>query len=109
MLSRITYLAPIYKPAIGGCVAYLSMLMSGLIDHGSCDSFRIITERYPHTEKSQELSGGRIQIVRTYPFRAGKSTKDFSSYLAYLIQQLQLLGLIRLLTDSSVLFIHGSF
>jgi len=110
-LNTICYLSPVFTPAIGGGVEYLELLSRYLLAEGACDKFIIVTEAFPGAPKSELRSGGRLQILRKYPFRAGRDVKNFSSYLLYFWQNLKFIGLPFLLGRLSidVLMVHGSF
>lgn len=106
---RVAYLSPIFEPAIGGGAVYLSILSRELPARLPGCVFSVITEAHPGSPRHESAAGGRLHVHRVFPFRAGQSTRNWRSYVAYAQQNLQLFGLPRLLPDRGVLFVHGSF
>jgi glycosyltransferase involved in cell wall biosynthesis len=110
-IDIIAYLSPVFSPAVGGGVVYLDLLSEQILEDGGCENFVIITESYPGMLDVETHKNGRLQILRKYPFRAGRDVKDVFSYVWYFIQNLQFLSLPFFLRKASVsvLMVHGSF
>jgi glycosyltransferase involved in cell wall biosynthesis len=108
---RIVYLAPVFRPAIGGGVVYLELMERHLGALMGVNEFCILTEKYPGQPTTETLVEGRARIVRKYPFRAGRSTRSITSYFAYAIQNLEFLELPRFLKRERVttFIVHSSF
>lgn len=106
---RISYLAPVFEPAIGGCAVYLAILARELPVRLPGSVFAVITEAFPESPAHEIRGDGRVEVHRVFPFRAGQSTRGAGSYVAYALQNAQLFGLARWLPRRGILFVHGSF
>ncbi len=108
---NIVYLAPVYKPAIGGGVVYIEMLSKYLCNQPNISGVSIITEKHPAVSNYEITLDGKTSVYRVFPFRAGRSRKTIVSYLGYLIQNIQFILIFRYLAqlNPDVVFIHSSF
>lgn len=108
---KILYLAPVFKPAIGGGVIYLDLLSKCFISEEVCRSFDILTESYPGQPQQESSKGGRLSVFRKYPFRAGRTDKGFFSYFRYVWQNVLFFALPIFIYQRgiNVLMVHGSF
>lgn len=86
---------PVYKPAPGGGAIYTDLLARGLAADG-CNVV-IATEAFTGEPRHQRMTidAGSVTINRIFPMRAGRAERDWRSYLAYVAQNLRLLGLPR--------------
>lgn len=110
-INVMAYLSPVFLPAVGGGVIYLELLSKWILDVGGCERFIVITESYPGSLAVEKSKRGRLQILRKYPFRAGRNVKDILSYIGYLWQNIQFFSLPFFVrnTSVSVFVVHGSF
>jgi len=108
--NRVLYVSPVYKPAIGGGVVYIEMLAKYCVSSGQVEKFTILTEKFPSMPAAECDESGSVEIRRLFPFRAGKSLRSMSSYIAYLIQNFQYLFIPFILYKQSkdVFIVHSS-
>jgi len=107
--TRISYLAPVFEPAIGGGVVYVAILARELPARIAGSVFAVVTEAYPGSPAHETRADGKVEVHRVFPFRAGQSTRGVGAYVAYAMQNAQFFGLYRWLPRRGVLFVHGSF
>ena len=89
---------PFFKPAPGGCAYYLDTITRALAEQG--DRVLIVTEQHPCTPRHEVLEGtdGKVEIMRLFPYRAGRAKKDWRSFVAYFfanLSYLRLPGIVR--------------
>jgi len=110
-LGTVCYLAPVFSPAIGGGVVYLELLSKYLVTEGVCEKFIIVTETFPGRANNEISENGKLQVIRKYPFRAGRNVKELYSYFQYFWQNLQFYSLPKFVRQLPVdiLMVHGSF
>ena len=108
--SRVLYVAPVYKPAIGGGVVYLEMLAKYCTEFNYADKFTILTEKFPNEPVVENDDSGVIEIRRLFPFRAGKNSHSILTYIAYIIQNIMYLFIPFMLYRRSVnvFIVHSS-
>lgn len=108
--GRILYIAPVYKPAIGGGVVYLEMLSKYAIELGYVEKFTILTEKFPNEPAVENDNLGISEIRRFFPYRAGKNSNSIMTYIAYFIQNIMYLFVPFMLYRRSVnvLIVHSS-
>lgn len=100
----IVILSPTAPPAPGGASQWCVQVADGLRCHGF-RNVRVISEQHP--EAPQGFADG---ILRRYPFRAGASGRNLSSYARFLTQQIMLTAdVFRGFDGATALLIHGSF
>lgn len=110
MKINLAILTPVYSPAPGGGAQYTKMLSQTLIKKGYVSTISVFTERHPDRSRRQNLNDGRLRLYDIFPLRAGREKKDYRSYFAYLIQQIQILLLPLLLPiKTDILMVHSSF
>lgn len=107
---RIMYIAPVYKPAIGGGVIYLELLAKYLTDIKNSELI-ILTENHPKSNDIDRHNNANLKVVRLFPFRAGMSKKTLSSYIKYVIQNIQFIKIPFLIKKEKIdiVIIHSSF
>lgn len=110
MAHDVLILTPFLPPAPGGAAVYTSILARGLVAQDIARRVVVLSERHPERPDREELYGGRLLLLRRFPFRAGRSVKDLKSYLDYGRQQLTLLGLDRLVRRHAIgtVLVHAS-
>jgi glycosyltransferase involved in cell wall biosynthesis len=98
-------------PAPGGGGVYTTLLSHGLAVSGAAGSVLILTEAFPAEPARTARCRGAVEIRRIYPYRAGVSRKNLASYAKYALQNLQFLGLPRLVEREriDVVLFHSSF
>lgn len=106
-MNFVSYLTPVYTPAVGGAVFYVSLLGQYLTVRRKC-TFKIITEQYPNCP-TREFPQDGIEVLRLFPFRAGKSQRMARDYFTYAVQNIQFISIARFLPKHGTFFIHGSF
>ena len=111
MANRVLIVTPLVPPAPGGGGIYTLLLADGLVQGGHADLVAILTESDPGQPGLSLKQGGKVEIWRAYPYRAGASRKSAGSYVKYALQQLQFLGLPRLIerVGFDVVLFHASF
>jgi hypothetical protein len=64
---------PFVKPAPGGCAMYIDTLARGLV--GAGDDVLVVSEGHPDAPRREILDAGpgRAEIVRQFPYRAGRA------------------------------------
>lgn len=104
------YIAPVYKPAIGGGVIYLELLAQYLTEIKNSELI-ILTEKHPKSNDTDRNNNANLKIVRLFPFRAGMSKKTLNSYIKYAIQNLQFFKLPFYIKKEKIdiVIIHSSF
>lgn len=102
-------MTPVYYPAPGGGAIYSKILAAALARAKETELVTVVTEAYNGQPRYSTAGDGRVHIRRSFPFRAGRSQRDWLSYLAYSIQAIQLLDFDRLLPRApDVLLVHSS-
>ena len=110
-MPTIGYLSPFFEPAVGGAGIYVGLLGRELLARNVCQRFVVITERYRGERARRTGVKGEVDIVRVFPFRAGRRSKTIGSYLRYAVQNLQFCTLWKVVARCRIdtLFVHGSF
>lgn len=92
---------PLYKPAPGGAAIYSDILGRALAADGV--DVVVVTEAFSGEPRSErhEIGTGTLTIERIFPMRAGRAERDWRSYLAYIVQNVRMLGLPRMLARSA--------
>jgi glycosyltransferase involved in cell wall biosynthesis len=110
-LDGVLLLMPLLAPAPGGAAQYAVLLSTGLVEAGIAERVEVLSEHYPGTAAREERAGGRVVYRRIFPFRAGRSHRDWWSYVGYLIQNIQFLRLPYWVGKSGAraLLVHSSF
>lgn len=85
--------SPVFSPAPGGGAIYNDTIGRALAAAG--DNVLVIAERHPGEPIRSLFSeaGGKAEVFRYLPYRAGRSAKDWRSYVAYALANLWYLRL----------------
>ncbi len=111
MAPEVLIVTPLLAPAPGGGAQYTAILARELVARGIAGGVTVLTEAYPGEPVRTISAEGRLRYHRAFPFRAGRSRKDWLSYIAYTWQNVLMLVLIpwRVRRDGTeILLIHSS-
>ncbi|MBF01654.1 MAG: hypothetical protein CMP77_16955 [Flavobacterium sp.] len=106
---RLVWVGLSYPPTAGGAAQYAHMMATTIDSARLCERLVFLVGKHANEWIRKSLPNGISEIRRVFTTRAARSKKDALSYILFLVDNLKLLNVLRVVRQESAdaVIVHG--